>query len=169
MQLTTRTPFIVLSVLWMPAFAQEGFILKSGEGEALGNGIVVKISPKTGSAGSILVEQTFSKGGTTGLHLHEQGNELFYVASGRGTATLGNEEQPIGQGDVVFVPASAAHRIRNLDQDEPLTVVFFMDSPELVDLFRAVHERFGGDPSRSISPEEFAELERLTGGSVSLD
>ena len=36
----------------------EGFILKTGEGEPLLNGIVVKASPKTGTLGSILVEQT---------------------------------------------------------------------------------------------------------------
>ena len=40
----------------------EGFILKRGEGEPLLKGIVVKASPKTGTTGSILVEQSF-KGG----------------------------------------------------------------------------------------------------------
>ncbi len=34
----------------------EGFILKTGEGEPLLNGILVKASPKTGTMGSILVE-----------------------------------------------------------------------------------------------------------------
>ncbi len=159
----------VLCLLWIPVHAQDGFVLKAGEGEALRNGIVVKVSPRNGSAGAILVEQTFPRGGTTGLHLHEQGDELFYVVSGRGTATLGDEEQSIGPGDVIFVPTSAVHRIRNLDQDEPMTVVFFMDSPELVDLFRAIHERFTRDPSRPVSPEEIAEIERQTGGGRSLD
>ena len=169
MQPVNKVLATLLLILCMPVSAQDGFILKAGEGEVLRNGIVVKVSPRTGSEGSILVEQTFPRGGTTGLHLHEQGDELFYVVSGRGAATLGNEERPIGPGDVVFVPSSAPHRIRNLDQDEPLKVVFFMDSPELVDLFRAVHERFGSDPATRISPEEFAEIERLTGGGVSLD
>jgi len=40
----------------------EGFILKAGEGEPLLNGLVVKASPKTGTTGSILVEQTFQRG-----------------------------------------------------------------------------------------------------------
>ena len=161
--------FILLPFLWIQGFAQDGFVLKSGEGEALRNGIVVKVSPRDGSAGSILVEQTFPRGGTTGLHLHEQGDELFYVVSGRGTATLGATEQPIGPGDVIFVPASESHRIRNLEHDDPLTVVFFMDSPELVDLFRAIHERYTRDPAQPITPDEFAEIERRTGGGRSLD
>ena len=147
----------------------EGFVLKAGEGEALGNGIVVKASPNTGTEKSILVEQTFLKGGTTGLHLHEQGDELFYVVSGQGTATLGDSEDPIGPGDVIFVPASAVHRIRNEHHDQPLTVVFFMDSPELVDLFRAIHERFSRNPDQPITAEEFSELEKQTGGGVSVN
>ena len=143
----------------------EGFILKTGEGEPLLNGIVVKASPKTGTTGSILVEQTFQRGGTTSLHIHDQGDELFYVVSGRGTATLGDETEVIEPGDVIFVPEGAVHGIRNLDNDEPLTVVFFMDSPELVEEIRAIHTRVTSEPDRPITPEERAEIEKRIGGS----
>ena len=102
----------------------EGFILKVGGGEALLNGLVVKASPKTGTMGSILVEQTFQRGGTTNLHIHDQGDELFYVVSGRGTATLGEQSEAIEPGDVIFVPRSAVHGISNLEHEDPLTVVF---------------------------------------------
>ena len=169
MKTAIRIGGLLLSALSVTAKAQDNFVLKEGEGEALRNGIVIKVSPENGSSGSILVEQTFPRGGTTGLHLHEQGDELFYVVSGEGSATIGNVEQPIGPGDVVFVPASEAHRIRNIEHDNPLTVVFFMDSPELVDLFRSIHERFTRDPDQPITPEEFAEIERQTGGARSLD
>ena len=143
----------------------EGFILKAGEGEPLLNGLVVKASPKTGTTGSILVEQTFQRGGTTSLHIHDQGDELFYVVSGRGTATLGDETELIEPGDVIFVPEGAVHGIRNLDNDEPLTVVFFMDSPELVEEIRAIHTRVTSEPDRPITPEERAEIEKRIGGS----
>lgn len=169
MKFYKRALWVLLPFMWISVDAQEGFILKEGEGEALRNGIVVKVSPSNGSSGSILVEQTFQRGGTTGLHLHEQGDELFYVVSGRGTATLGDTEQAIGPGDVIFVPASSVHRIENPEEDNPLTVVFFMDSPELVELFRAIHERYTRDPSQPMTPEEFAEIETQTGGSRSLD
>ena len=69
----------------------------------------------------------------------------------------------------MYVPASAVHRIRNVDNDDPLTVVFFMDSSELVDLFRAIHERYQQDPDRPIMPEEFAEFENQTGGGQSVN
>lgn len=145
--------------------ATRGFILKTGEGESLQNGIVVKASPSTGTLGAILVEQTFQRSGRTSLHLHEQGDELFYVVSGRGTATLGDTTDEIGEGDVVFVPRRAVHSIQNLDHDEPLRVVFFMDSPELVEEFRAIHERVTSEPNRPITPEERAAIRERIGGS----
>ena len=143
----------------------EGFILRTGGGEMLENGIVVKASPASGTEGAILVEQTFPKGGATGLHLHQQGDELFYVVSGHGSATLGELADEIGPGDVIFVPRNAIHRIQNLDRDEPLRVVFFMDSPELVEEFRAIHERVISEPDRPITPEERAAISERIGGS----
>jgi quercetin dioxygenase-like cupin family protein len=142
-----------------------GFILRAGQGEPLQNGIVVKASPSSGTEHSILAEQTFPRGGKTNLHLHEQGDELFYVVSGRGTATLGALEDEIGPGDVIFIPRNAVHRIENLTHDEPLRVVFFMDSPELVEEFRAIHERVTSDPDRPITAEERAAISERLGGS----
>ncbi len=143
----------------------EGFILKRGEGEPLLNGIVVKASPETGTMGSILVEQTFQRGGATNLHIHDQGDELFYVLSGTGTATMGDKQEVIDPGDVIFVPRGAVHRIGNLEGDEPLRVVFFMDSPELVEQFRAIHNRVTSEPDRLITPEERAAIAERIGGS----
>lgn len=146
------------------ARAADAFVLKAGQGERLQNGVVVKASPKTGTKGSILVEQTFNRKEQTPVHIHEQGDELFYVVSGRGTARLGDRIETIEAGDVVFVPTGAVHQIANLKNESPLRVVFFMASPELVDYFRAIHERVKADPSRPITPEERAAIGRRTGG-----
>ncbi len=153
-----------LAILASQAYAAEGFILKAGEGEPLLNGIVVKASPRTGTMRSILVEQTFQRGRTTGLHIHDQGDELFYVVSGRGSATLGEKTEVIETGAVIFVPRGAVHRIENVDNDDPLMVVFFMDSPELVEQFRAIHERIKSEPNRPITAEERAAIEERVGG-----
>ena len=143
----------------------DGFVLKTGLGEPMFNGIVIKASPETGTEGSILVEQSFQKGGTTNLHIHDQGDELFYVVSGEGTATLGERTEMIGAGDVIFVPRKTVHSIQNLDNDNPLKVVFFMDSPELVDEFRAMHEKIEKDLDGRITPEEIAKIRDRIGGS----
>ena len=50
--------------------------------------------------------------------------------------------------------------------DEPLRVVYFMDSPELVEQFRALHERATSEPDRPITAEERASIEERTGGST---
>ena len=110
---------LLLLLLPVASHAAEGFILKSGEGEELFNGIVIKASPETGTQRSIMVEQSFPLEGSTGLHLHEQGDELFYVISGHGSATLGEIESPVAPGDVIFVPAGSVHRIRNLEMTNP--------------------------------------------------
>jgi mannose-6-phosphate isomerase-like protein (cupin superfamily) len=147
------------------AQAPSGFVLKAGLGERLQNGIVVKASPKTGTRGSILVEQTFQRNGRTSVHVHDQGDELFYVVSGRGTARIGDRVEAIEAGDVVFAPAGAAHQIANLKNEDPLRVVFYMASPQLVEEFRAIHERVTSDPGRPITPEERAALSKRIGGS----
>jgi quercetin dioxygenase-like cupin family protein len=72
--------------------SHEPYIVRAGDGEALLNGVVVKLSPESGTQRSILVEQTFPSGGKTTVHLHEQGDELFYVISGSGTARPGQVE-----------------------------------------------------------------------------
>ncbi len=154
-----------LMVVATQSRAADGFVLKAGLGERLQNGIVVKASPKTGTSGSILVEQTFQRNGKTPVHIHDQGDELFYVVSGRGTARLGDRIQAIEAGDVVFAPAGAVHQIANLKEDDPLRVVFFMASPELVEEFRAIHERVTSDPRRPINPQERAAISKRMGGS----
>lgn len=163
-----RIAFLLL-VLPLVGNAAEGFILKAGEGEELFNGIVIKASPSTGTQRSIMVEQSFPLEGSTGLHLHEQGDELFYVVSGHGSATLGEIESSVGPGDVIMIPAGSVHRIRNLDNEEPLVVVFFMDRPELIAQFRAMHEKIQANPGRRLTREERIEIENSTGGGRSIN
>lgn len=141
-----------------------GFILKAGGGEPVINGIVIKASPKNGTEGSILVEQTFPRGSDTILHIHDQGDELFYVVSGQGAARLHGDTAPIAVGDVIFVPRGAVHRIQNFDNDAPLVVIFFMDSPKLAEQFRVIHERRTANPDSPITDEERLEIERRIGG-----
>ena len=155
----------ILSLIAIHAHSHDGFVLKAGGGDSVGNGIVIKVSPQNASTQAILVEQTFEMGGRTGLHIHDQGDELFYVVSGRGAATLGDRTENLEAGDVIFVPGGTLHGIGNLDNTHPLVVVFFMDSPELVDQFRAFHQRRVSDPDRPISAEERIAIQRRFGGS----
>jgi oxalate decarboxylase/phosphoglucose isomerase-like protein (cupin superfamily) len=46
-------------------------------------------------------------------HLHEHADELIYVISGTGTQTVGDEEFPITEGDVVYIPMATLHSTMN--------------------------------------------------------
>lgn len=46
-------------------------------------------------------------------HLHEHADELIYVISGTGTQTVGDEEFPIAEGDMVYIPMATLHSTMN--------------------------------------------------------
>jgi transcriptional regulator with XRE-family HTH domain len=56
----------------------------------------------------------FGPGGKSGKHLHSQSHEEFaFVLKGRVMLTLGDEENELGPGDAVTLPAHAPHRWEN--------------------------------------------------------
>ena len=46
-------------------------------------------------------------------HQHEHADELIYVISGTGTQTVGDEEFPIAEGDMVYIPMATMHSTMN--------------------------------------------------------
>jgi oxalate decarboxylase/phosphoglucose isomerase-like protein (cupin superfamily) len=46
-------------------------------------------------------------------HLHERADELLYVVSGTGTQTVGDEEFPVAEGDMVYIPMGILHSTMN--------------------------------------------------------
>jgi mannose-6-phosphate isomerase-like protein (cupin superfamily) len=60
---------------------------------------------------------------------HDQ-DEIYVVASGRGTFALGRDEgtlerRPFGPGDAIFAPAGFVHRFENFSDDFATWVVFW--------------------------------------------
>ena len=51
-------------------------------------------------------------------------DEVYYVVSGRGRVTVGDEIRDIGPGAIVFVAARVAHRFHDIAEDLTLLVVF---------------------------------------------
>jgi mannose-6-phosphate isomerase-like protein (cupin superfamily) len=56
------------------------------------------------------------------LHYHPGLEEIYYVLSGYGTMTIGDEKQEISRGDVVYIPALSPHTLLNT-ADVPLRFV----------------------------------------------
>lgn len=56
----------------------------------------------------------FGPGGKSGKHLHSHSHEEFaFVVKGRVTLTFGDEENDLGPGDAVTLPAQSPHRWEN--------------------------------------------------------
>ena len=88
-------------------------------------------------------------------------DEFFYVLQGRGTIRIGNENTVIEAGDTVVVLVGEDHRITS-SEDDPLTVVYFLDRPGLEEQFRLKLDR------ETMTLEEFNAIVRSSEPSTSL-
>ncbi|MCT2589287.1 cupin domain-containing protein [Streptomyces sp. N2-109] len=51
-------------------------------------------------------------------------DEVYFVVSGRGTLTVGDESTQVARGSVVYVPAGVPHRFSHISEDLRVMVVF---------------------------------------------
>lgn len=58
-------------------------------------------------------DTTLSSGQSIQPHYHTYFEEIYYVLSGYGIMTIGEEQKEISRGDVVYIPALAAHTLLN--------------------------------------------------------
>ncbi len=80
------------------------------------------VDPSTGGrvADLAFLEERCAPGDEIPLHRHDV-DEVVIILSGVGTYRLGDEEQQVQTGDVVFIPAGTAHGTNNVG-DEALHV-----------------------------------------------
>lgn len=121
----------------------QGYVLKADEGEMLPDiAAIVKTSPEKGSKKLMTVVTKMKPGTGTGLHYHNNADEVFYVIEGTGTAVLGDSTYNIEEGDLIFIPRNTDHKVRKNDSSGFLKVLFFLDNPELLKSFREEHQQF---------------------------
>lgn len=65
-----------------------------------------------------LAEATLNPGQTTARHFHPLSQEVYYVLSGRGCMTIGEQTREVQSGDAIAIAAGAAHCIENIGDDE---------------------------------------------------
>lgn len=51
-------------------------------------------------------------------------DEVYYVVSGRGRVTVGDEDRAVGPGSIVFVAAAVPHTFHDITEDLTLFVAF---------------------------------------------
>jgi mannose-6-phosphate isomerase-like protein (cupin superfamily) len=66
-------------------------------------------------------------GGTDDQTPHNE-DEVYYVVRGRGILRVGDEDHPVRQGTLLFVPAEAVHFFRDITEE--LVLVVFWAPPE---------------------------------------
>jgi quercetin dioxygenase-like cupin family protein len=75
----------------------------------------------------VMVGQTiYPPGGTHEHHLHPDAEEIVIVMSGRGWHRVGTDYYDIGPGDVVYVPANAAHSAGAEEGDTPMVILWIL-------------------------------------------
>ena len=150
----TRPLFVCIALMISvdPAYADDtesghadmqgkhGYVLKPGEGEPDGFGGLIKASPRTGTQGVVFVVGQDAPSSTSGIHVHLEADEFFYVLDGTGRILLGTEEHEIDAGDTIFVPVGSEHRVTS-SEDDPLYMIFVVDRPGLDEQFRLALDR----------------------------
>ena len=61
-------------------------------------------------------------GSELAAHAHEANEQVYIIVRGRGIMRVGDEQQEVGPGTMVFTPPGAGHAIRNTGE-EPLVYV----------------------------------------------
>jgi mannose-6-phosphate isomerase-like protein (cupin superfamily) len=85
---------------------------------------------------SQVVVMTIQPGDDIGEETHE-GDQILLFVEGGGTAVLGGDSEPVGPGDLVFVPAGTLHNFVS-EGSAPLRLVTIYSPPEHPD--GTVHE-----------------------------
>ncbi|MBB4233344.1 cupin domain-containing protein [Rhizobium mongolense] len=69
-------------------------------------------------------------GEATHPHSHDE-DETFIITSGQGLMSVDDETEPVGKGDVIFLPRNCRHTIQNASNIEPLEfLTIWWGSPE---------------------------------------
>ncbi|MBS1811606.1 MAG: cupin domain-containing protein [Acidobacteria bacterium] len=65
-----------------------------------------------------LAEETLPPGKTVPPHYHEVLEEIYYILSGSGVMTIGEESQAVGSGDAIFIPKKNIHTLTNTGAED---------------------------------------------------
>jgi mannose-6-phosphate isomerase-like protein (cupin superfamily) len=72
--------------------------------------------------GCSLAEEILPPGRAVVCHWHRQIEEIYYVLSGAGVMTVGNERREVGRGDAIYIPQETPHTLENTG-DEPIRLL----------------------------------------------
>lgn len=139
----------------------EEIVLRPGEGRKLslrGTGVGYKAEGVRPGGGPTVLEFSPAPGFSTGDHVHERIEEIFYVVEGAVEIRVGDRMLTAGPGDFVLVPPGTSHGFGNV-ADGPAKLLLII-SPA------GVHERYFEELADILAkpgppdPETIAQLRR---------
>ena len=111
----------------------------------------IKVSPRARGRFA-MITQDVSPGTTIPVHLHELEDEIIFIQSGEGEATLGDTRVALAAGSSLYVPQGTWHGGRNTGRDVLKWVAIYSPSG-FEGYFREIGRRSPDDPPRMLSPE----------------
>lgn len=129
--------------------------LGPGDGELVYVGrdpVRIKVSPK--ARGRLaMITQDVSPGTSIPVHLHEKEDEIIFIQSGSGEATVGEEKVAIASGSVLFVPQGTWHGGRNTGSETLRWIAIYSPSG-FEGYFREIGRPSPDAPARPLPPDE---------------
>jgi mannose-6-phosphate isomerase-like protein (cupin superfamily) len=122
----------------------------------------IKIAPSGARGRFAMITQEVSPGTAIPIHLHEREDEIIFIQSGEGQATLGDATITLAAGSTLYVPQGTWHGGRNTGQGPMMWIAMYSPSG-FEGYFREVGRRAPTDPPRSRAPEEREALDRKYG------
>lgn len=60
-----------------------------------------------------LAEEILPVGAAVGRHFHRETEEIYYIVSGSGEMTVGEETTAVSAGDAIYIPVNSIHTLKN--------------------------------------------------------
>ena len=138
------------------AASQRPAALAAADGELVYIGrdpVRIKISPPDRQGRFGMITQDVSAGTSIPVHLHEREDEIIFIQSGSGEATLGDDTVALAAGSVLFVPQGTWHGGRNTGSEILRWIAVYSPSG-FEGYFREIGKRSPDDPPRIATAEE---------------
>ena len=146
------------------AARREGVVLQIDEGErrirrTAGKGpFILKVDRVNGGSPDLVMGyEDIAPGAEIQLHRHLLADEIIFVHTGTGVASLDGRESPLRPGSTVYIPREVTVKVVNTGA-EPLGIAFVFSRPGFEELMRdnSVPE---GQPVTLLTPEERAAIQ----------
>ena len=112
----------------------------------------IKVSP-SGGGRLAMITQDVSAGTTIPIHAHDREDEIIFIQSGRGEATLGDQRVPLAAGSMLFVPQGTWHGGRNTGTEILRWIAIYSPSG-FEGYFREIGRPSADAPPHPTTPEE---------------